>query len=298
MVERDTHFFSDGLKLSARLFIPEDYKEGQRRAGIVTLQGFTANKEMFRPNEAKALSKAGYVVLIFDYRGFGASEGPRGELIPLERVEDARNAVTFLSLQPEVDKDKIGMIGYCFGGGVGTYAAAIDERIKCLAVPGVIGNGRRWLRSARRLYEWVDFLKQLEEDRNKRVLTGESRHVPTFDIAPPDPEVRERHGEFKKKFNYVSVEPSLRSAEAILNFAPEELAGRISPRAFLIFGATADLWADSVQNAQTMYEKAKEPKKLVILEGCPHFGMAEEGPYKDQVMKEIFEWFGRYVPPL
>lgn len=298
MAENHVYFFSDGLKLSATLYIPDDYKKGEKRAGIVILQGFTANKEMFRPREAKYFSKAGYVVLTFDYRGFGASEGARGELIPLERVEDARNAVTYLGLQPEVDKDKIGMVGHCFGGGVATYATAIDERIKCLAVPGVIGNGRRWLRSTRRLYEWEDFLKQLEEDRNRRVLTGESKHVPTFDIAPPDPEVRERHAEFKKKFNYVAVEPSLRSAEAIINFAPDELAHKISPRPILIFAATKDLWADSVENARIMYQMAKEPKKLVILEGCTHFGMAQDEPYISQVEKGVIEWFHQYLPPL
>lgn len=298
MAKKNVYFFSDGLKLSATLYIPDYYKEGEKRAGVIILQGFTANKEMFRPREAKYFNDAGYVVLTMDYRGFGASEGPRGELIPLERVEDVRNAVTFLKLQQEVDKEKIGVVGHCFGGGVATYAAAIDERIKCLVAVGVIGNGGRWLQSTRRHYEWVDFLKQLEEDRNRRVLTGESKHVPTFDIAPPDPEVRERHTEFKKKFDYVTVEPSLRSAETIINFVPEELAERVSPRPFLIFGATDDLWANSVESAQIMNQKAKEPKKLVILKGCKHFGMEEEGPHRDQVEKEVLEWFARYLPAL
>jgi len=296
MVEKNMHFYSDGLKLSATLFVPDDYKEGQKRAGIVDCAGFTAQKEMFRPDEARYLNRAGYVVLIFDYRGFGASEGPPGELIPLERVEDAKNAVTFLGLQPEVDKNKIGIIGNCFGGGVALYATATDERIKCLAVPGVIGNGRRWLRSIRRLYEWADFMKQIEEDRDNRVLTGESKHVTTFEIAPPDPEVEAEHHEFTKKYRYVSAMPSLRSAEAIINFVPEELAHKVSPRPFLIFAANMDLWADSMENARIVYEKAKDPKKLVILEGCTHFGMQQDEPHRSIVEKEIIEWFHKYLP--
>ena len=112
---------------------------------------------MFRPREAKYFNDAGYVVLTLDYRGFGASEGPRGELIPLERVEDIRNGVVFLGLQSEVDKEKIGVVGHCFGGGVATYAAAIDQRIKVLVVVGVIGNGRRWLRSIRRIKTCSNF---------------------------------------------------------------------------------------------------------------------------------------------
>jgi len=59
------------------------------------------------PQVATAFTEAGYVTLTFDYRGFGTSEGPRWRLIPMEEVEDIRNAITFLQSRPEVDKEKL-----------------------------------------------------------------------------------------------------------------------------------------------------------------------------------------------
>jgi alpha-beta hydrolase superfamily lysophospholipase len=296
MVIRNTNFYSDALKISTSIFVPDKYIDGEKRAGIIILQGFTANKEMLLPDFAEKFNKAGYVVLTYDYRGFGASEGAKGEVKPLERVEDTRNAITFLSLQPEVNKDKIGIVGICFGGGVGTYTAAIDKRVKCLAVPGVIGSGKKWLRSVRRLWEWMDFLKVLEEDRNNRVLYGESKHMPVFEIAPPDPEVQRKYGMFQSEYKYGGYEPSLACVEAIINFEPENIADQVSPTPFLIFGAGQDMWANSVEAAESVYAKAKEPKKLVILPECTHFGMVEKGLNRDIVMREMLEWFGSHMP--
>jgi uncharacterized protein len=296
MAHKDVIFYSCGLKMAAALFTPDDYKEGEKRAGIILLPGFTANKEMRLPEFAQSFNQAGYVVMTVDYRGFGASEGARGEVRPLERVEDIGNAVTYLALQPMVDPEKIGMIGICFGGGVASYLTAFDKRIKCLAVPGVIANGGTWIRSTRRLYEWAELMERIETDRKGRVVTGESDHVPVLEVVIPDPEVKEKFGMFQKDFKYAGYSPSLACWEAVINFRPEDFADRISPTPYLIFAAAHDTWADSIANALKMYEKAKEPKKLVILPGCTHFGMTEPGPNRDQVIKTMVEWFVHYLP--
>ena len=269
MAHKDVSYFSDGLKIAAALFVPDDYKDGEKRAGIVLLGGFTANKEMTLPDFAQPLNEAGYVVLTIDWRGFGASEGARGEVKPLERVEDVKSAVTYLALQPQVDKDKIGMVGICFGGGVASYTAAFDKRIKCLAVPGVIANGGTWIRSTRRLHEWADLLKRIEEDRNKRVITGESEHVPVLEVAIPDPEVKEKFSMFQKQYKYAGYSPSLLCWETVINFRPEDVADKISPTPYLVFAAGKDTWADSVVNAMAMYQKAREPRKLVFYQIVP-----------------------------
>jgi uncharacterized protein len=296
MTHKDVFYYSDGLKMAAALFAPDDYREGEKRAGIILLPGFTANKEMRLPEFAQAFNQAGYFVMTVDYRGFGASEGARGEVRPLERVEDIKNAVTYLSLQPMIDPEKVGMIGICFGGGVASYLTAQDKRIKCLAVPGVIANGGTWIRSTRRLHEWVDLLDRIEADRVKRVATGQSEPMAVLEVVIPDPEVKEKFGMFQKDFKYAGYAPSLACWETVINFRPEDVADKISPTPYLIFAAARDTWADSIANAMKMYDKAKEPKKLVILPECTHFGMTEPGPNRDQVIKTMVEWFQQYLP--
>ena len=55
------------------------------------------------------LTGLGYVVLRFDMRGCGESEGERGNLICLEQVEDTSSALTFLAKHPAVDPNRIGV---------------------------------------------------------------------------------------------------------------------------------------------------------------------------------------------
>jgi dienelactone hydrolase len=64
------------------------------------------------------------------FRYFGDSEGePRSQLFPLHQVEDVRNAITWLSSQPEVDPQRIGIWGTSYGGGI---VVTFDRRIRAV----------------------------------------------------------------------------------------------------------------------------------------------------------------------
>src|SRR5919202_5770252 len=110
-------FYSDGIRLDGMLYTPEDMPVGERRAGVVLLAGFTYLKSLLLPDIAKALNAAGYPALVFDYRGFGASDGPRWRVLPWEQVADARAALTFLADQPQVDPERLVGVGISLGGG-------------------------------------------------------------------------------------------------------------------------------------------------------------------------------------
>lgn len=98
-------FYSEGLKLSGDLYLPENLKPGEQRAGVVLCHGYTGVKDLYLPDNARVLNDAGYVVLTFDYKGWGASEGTRSRLAPLSRVADVQAAMTFLGLQAGVDEN-------------------------------------------------------------------------------------------------------------------------------------------------------------------------------------------------
>src|SRR5262245_62591400 len=78
-----------------------------------------------------------------------------------------------MQARPEVDADRIATYGSGgTGGGNAVYVAAIDSRVKCCVSYLGVSSGRDWLHSMRREYEWVDYLKSIDEDRKKRVTTG------------------------------------------------------------------------------------------------------------------------------
>src|SRR5437868_8545025 len=116
MATKDLSFFSGpNCRLAARLYLQEGR---DRKAGIVFCHGFGGVKEGTPPGLSTLLAKHGYTVLTFDYRGFGASEGPRGRLVPVEQVEDAVHALALLSQRFGLDPSRIGIYGTSFGGGI------------------------------------------------------------------------------------------------------------------------------------------------------------------------------------
>jgi alpha/beta superfamily hydrolase len=80
----------------------------------------------------QALAGAGIAALRFNFRGVGKSEGHFGGGIGEQ--EDVRAALEFALATDNIDKDRIGLAGYSFGGGVAAAVAVGEERIKMLAL--------------------------------------------------------------------------------------------------------------------------------------------------------------------
>ena len=74
------------------------------------------------------LAELGYATLRFNMRGCGESEGESGRIICLEQVEDTKSALAFLAGRPEIDANRIGIMGSSFGAAVAVYTAGVDSR--------------------------------------------------------------------------------------------------------------------------------------------------------------------------
>src|SRR5262249_60560206 len=94
-----------------------DICTGAPRASLVLWHGYTGVKDLYLPDNPRAVNDAGYVVLTFDYKGWGASDGPRSRLAPFSRVADVQAALTYLGLQAHVDPDGLGVYGTSYGVG-------------------------------------------------------------------------------------------------------------------------------------------------------------------------------------
>ncbi len=119
-----------GIELVGDLYEPKDKPEGKMQA-IAVSGPFGAVKEQSSGLYAQTLAERGFVTLAFDPSFTGESGGEvRNVASPDINTDDFSAAVDYLTTLPEVDENKIGIVGICGWGGFALNAAAQDTRIK------------------------------------------------------------------------------------------------------------------------------------------------------------------------
>jgi pimeloyl-ACP methyl ester carboxylesterase len=150
----DCQFSSHGDKCSAWLYLPDGLVKPSL---VVMAHGLGGLKNCGLEPFAELFANNGLAVLLFDYRGFGESEGtPRQLISPRKHVEDYLAAVTWARERKDIKSDKIALWGSSYSGGHAIVAAAHDPKIAAISVqvpfvcglassiPIVIKNGPRY----------------------------------------------------------------------------------------------------------------------------------------------------------
>lgn len=287
-MEEKIWFESDGLKLCGVLNTPEGLATGERRPGIINLHGFGTSKDaksMLWPG--RTLTEWGYVTLRFDFRGLNESEGERGRVICLEQVEDVRNAVSYMQSLPQVDPDRICVIGHSFGAAVAVYSGGVDERIAAVISCCGWGDGMRKFRAQHPGPDaWARFSGLLEKGRRMRKETGETLMIPRFDIVPIPEHLRP---------NLVStavMEFPLETVESMIDFVADNVVGQIAPRPLLLLHASPDT-VTPTQESIELYRRAGHPTDLHLLTEVDHFMFCEDNP---RVIHIVRDWLDAYLP--
>ncbi len=283
-MERAVEFPSDGLALRGVLHVP-DGAAGPRPA-LILCHGFGGScRGAGHPALAAALEAAGYVVLRFDFRGCGESEGEKGSVICDEEVADLRHAVDFLAARPEAAADAIGVIGASLGGSVALQATAEDPRLKLCAASGAIGDGERRFR-----YQypddaaWQAFRARLDEARRVRAEAGRPTLLGRFDIV----EIPEA--------NRAGLPPgavmafTAETADSMLAFSPERVVGRIAPRPILLIHPRADAVVPCSES-EALARAAGANAELHILDSAEHFGSGNAA-----LIALTLDWLARHLP--
>ena len=286
-------FYSEGVKIGALLRLPDE-PPTEPAPGIAQGPGWLGLKDArLYERYHEALTDAGYLVLVFDYRGFGDSEGDRNLIDPAMQIQDWRNAITWLQTRADVDPRRIGVFGTGgTGGGNAVAVAGIDDRVLCTVCQVGVADGEDWLHRMRREYEWVAFLQRLEEDRRRRVLEGQSELVdPKQDIMIAAPE-RAAAAVKKDVDGRVPTLVQLRSADAILAYKPIDVVDRISPRALMLIAVDPDS-VTPFDHSVRLFERAGAPKRLVVQRETSHYRAYDQ--YHEIVTPMIVEWFDRYM---
>jgi pimeloyl-ACP methyl ester carboxylesterase len=255
---------------------------------IIMCHGWGGTADLLRP-DAVAFARAGYFVVTFDYRGWGASEGrvvltrpaPRGKrgerftaevkevrevVDPLDQTTDLLNVIHWVQGEKQCDGQRIGLWGTSFSGGHVVYAAARDARVKATVsqVPALDG---RWIVRA--------------EAMRRRSLQQATQRA-RGEIGYPAPGA--------------VVIGNLRGAplpEKLMRYAPVEDVARAPSCAMLFILAEKEELLDNQENGVLAYRRAKGPKKLVTIPGIKHYDIYRGARQKAQEL--AVAWFDEHL---
>jgi fermentation-respiration switch protein FrsA (DUF1100 family) len=271
-MREDIEFDAEGATLRGWFYRPDD-ATGDLPC-VVMAHGFSAIKEMHLDEYAEVFSAAGLACVVFDNRGFGASDAapgkPRQEIDPWEQIRDYQHAITYAQLRPEVAADGIGVWGSSYSGGHAYVVAAIDRRVKAVCGQVPLVSGRRAFEMLVRIDHWQQTSEALAADRMARAR-GEAPamvpvvdHDPTAQSALPTPDSYE----FFSAYEGTSWrnEVTLRTIEMFQGYEPGEYLKRISPTPLLMVVAPNDRLVAGELAAEA-FETAAHPKRLVLVPG-------------------------------
>ena len=290
-MRKEISFDSRGHKLVGYLHLPAGQSADSRASTIVMIGPADGSKEHAPSIYAERFARLGYAALAFDHTSYGDSEGtPRCDEDPFVKSEDIKNAVSFLQGRPEVDPDRIVGVGVCAGGGYLPYTAATDRRIKAVATVSAITSPRATIVSGF-AGPWQHLMAAAGAARAAYASGGEARYVPFM----PDG-LQSEWVENGKKFYLTerNLDPDwenrtlLWSYDKLVQFSALDIIDLLTPTPLLVIAGTA---AETFDQSQQAYDRAREPKELFLIEGGKHFDFYDRPEFVTPAIEKIDAFF-------
>jgi len=288
---RAIQFWSDGTRLAGNLFTPKSAGEGDALPAILLCHGWGGVKAHLNQTYAPKFAAAGFVVMTFDYRGWGESDSRlvlKGEMPepdadgtvtvealavrelvdPFDQLEDIQAAVNYLEGEPLVDGDRIGLWGTSFGGGLVVWTAAHDDRIDAVVSQVGAMDGRP---SA---IQTFGSLENAHDSMIERVR-GEAEPVP--------------QGE-----NVVEGLRGTPYVERFALYAPVEHAHKLNVPTLLIDAENEEL-SDRTEHSAKVFEiiKGNVPSRYVVVPDIKHYGIYQAKYQRGSDL--ALEWFEEHL---
>jgi uncharacterized protein len=255
----------DGTMLRGWFYRPRN--AANRAPCVIMTHGFTAVIDQGLAEFAQVFADAGLAVLVYDHRGYGRSAGsPRQETDPFAQMHDMRDAITFVSRQPDVDRSRIGIWGASYSGGHALVVGAVDRRVRCVVsvvpltngaelVKRLTGEGNLLTRRARMIAARAAEMEGEGIQYQPHASTGES--LDWFQASNAQ----------ERWINQVSTI----SHDMVEEYVPADYIQRISPTPLLMILADHDVRC--LTDLQLVaFQLASEPKKLVMFRGGHYDG--------------------------
>lgn len=271
MVRRhDVEFNAEGgVTLRGWLFEPDG--PGPHPA-ITMAHGFAGIRDHGLEPFAQAFCEAGFVVLLHDHRGFGASDGePRHDVDPWRQIADWRRAISYLEAHPEVDRNRIGLWGTSYAGGHAIVLGATDRRLRAVVaqVPTISG----YEQGLRRVppHQLALLEESLDEDE-RQAFRGQPLARQAIVSEEPTVAASYRSPDAISFYNQPAPDGAwqntitIRSTRAARMYEPGAWISRVSPTPLLMIVAFNDT-ITVTDLALAAYERALQPKRLITFPG-------------------------------
>ncbi len=274
-----------GITLAADMYTPRG-AEGKLPA-IAVSGPFGAVKEQSSGLYAQKMAELGFLTIAFDPSYTGESGGmPRYVASPDINTEDFCAAVDFLSVQENVDPERIGIIGICGWGGMAINAAAIDTRIKATAamtmydMTRVTANGYFDAEDS----EQARFEKKKAMNAQRTVDYKNGTYALTGGVVDPLPEdapqfVKDYYAYYKTPRGYHSRSLNsnggwnVTSSLSFLNMPILQYSSEIHSAVLMVHGEKAH----SRYFSETAYSKLTgDNKELLIIPGANHTDLYDQ----------------------
>lgn len=289
--QKKIEFAAHNVKIAGLLNVPE---VAGKLPAIVCTHPTSSCKDQTAGRYAEKLAEEGFVTLAFDASFQGESGGePRYLEIPEYRVDDIRGAVDFLTTLDFVDKDKIGALGVCAGGGYTVSAAMTDKRIKAVGTVVGVNLGRIY-----REMNAEETLNNIAAQRNIEAQGGDAKIINWIPTSPQtakdagitDIDILEAvdyyttpRGQHKNSPNKVN----LVSFAAIINFDAFRFAEKLLTQPLqIIIGAKPGGFGSYRDGYQLFNQAASTKKYLMVVENTSHYDLYDKPePMKKAVAK-------------
>jgi len=219
---------TDGVPLAGWYSPPSPELGGDGAHCVILCHGLGTNRTELQ-DVALELRRRGYGVLLFDFRGHGESGGAY-TTVGLREVNDILGAVEFLCMRPEIDVDRIGILGVSMGGAAAIMAAAICPTLRWVVADCPFATLEQALQTAFEAFV----------------------HTPGWLFARP-----------------VTAFAQLFTGARVRDVKPIERIGAIAPRPVLLIHGCNDSMVLSAHSEQ-LYQAAGEPKELWLIPECDH----------------------------
>ncbi len=271
------------MKVAGNLFTPKDFNKNTKNPAIIVGHPMGAVKEQSANLYATKMAERGFVTLSMDLSFWGESEGQlRNAVAPDIYAEDFSAAVDFLGTQPFIDRERIGVLGFCGSGSFVISAAKIDPRMKAIATVSMYDMGaanRNALRKSLTLEQRKKIIAEAAEQRYAEFTGGETKYT-----SGTDHELNEKTHPIQREFYdfyrtprgeytpegsspQLTTHPTLTSNIKFMNFYPFNDIETISPRPMLFIAGEN---AHSIEFSEDAYKLASQPKELHIVPGAGH----------------------------
>lgn len=297
MRREDVVIVSEGLRLAGVLRRPVT---GPPAPGLVFTGPFTGVKEQVVGHYAERLTGKGFATLVFDHRGFGASEGqPRQHENSAGKLQDLLDATSFLASADGIDPARLGCVGVCLGGGYAVRHAAFDPRVRALVTiagayndPCAMREGMGSQAYAAQLCASADLLQRQHD-------TGEVEYLPA---VAPDGELAAMGGQ--EPFDYYGTSRGRApgwenrvtrlSIRSLLTFDAAGAADFLDATPLCVIHGRTDDYC-SPAGAQALYDRAPGPKELRWLDTTNHIDLYDVPDYVEPAVRHCADWLTEYL---